>query len=77
MGNNDPFMVPMKLNDTKVDMELDTGAAVSVICTDLYNSLGGEPLRQSRLRLKTCTGEIVRPRGIGVLKVEYGKNKDE
>ena len=75
IGNNEPFNVSLKLNDIKTDMELDTGASVSVMGTEKYNSLGGEPLRQSRLRLKTCTGEIVRPRGIGYLKVEYGKHK--
>ena len=75
IGNNEPFNVSIKLNDVKTDMELDTGASVSVMGTEKYNSLGGEPLRQSRLRLKTCTGEIVKPRGIGYLKVEYGKQK--
>ena len=43
-------MVPMKLNGTKTDMELDTGAAVAVMAAEKYNELGGEPLIQSRLR---------------------------
>ena len=48
---------------------------MAVMAEEKYNELGGEPLIQSRLRLKTCTGEIVRPKGIGFLKVEYGKYK--
>ena len=75
VGSNDPFMVSVKLNGIKTDMELDTGAAVSVTSADQYNKLGGEPLKQSRLKLKTCTGEIVRPIGIGFLNVEYRKIK--
>ena len=75
MGSNDPFIVTMKLNEKETDMELDTGSAVTVCGTDQYNELGGEPLTQSRLKLKTCTGEIVRPKGTGYLKVEYGRYK--
>ena len=70
VGKNDPFMISVKLNGIKTDMELDTGAAVSVTSADQYNKLGGEPLKQSRLKLRTCTGEIVRPKGIGFLNVE-------
>ena len=73
VGNSEPFMVSMKLNGIKTDMELDTGAGATVMCSDLYNELDGEPLKETRLRLKTCTGEIIRPKGIGFLKVEYGK----
>ena len=58
-----------------VRMELDTGAAVSVMSADLYNKLEGEPLRQSRLRLKTYTGEIVSPKGIGMLSVVYKRQR--
>ena len=72
-SSNDPFIVPMKLNGTKTDMELDTGAAVTVTDLDTYNRVGGEPLEQSRLRLRTCTGEIVKPKGLGHVDVEYGK----
>ena len=42
MANSDPFMVSMKLNGIKTDMELDTGAGATVMCSDLYNELDGK-----------------------------------
>ncbi len=71
----DPVMVDVKLNKKKVRMEVDTGAAVSVMSNDLYKELQGRPLVRSNLRLRTYTGEVLRPLGTGWLDVEYNSQK--
>ena len=48
-----PVMVSLRLNEVEVKMEVDTGAAVSVISNDLYGKIRGEPLVKSGLKLKT------------------------
>ena len=49
-------------------MEVDTGAAVSVMSDEVYSGLEGGQLTKSSLRLKTYTGEIMRPLGVGWLR---------
>ena len=76
LGNEErfrnPVMVSLGLNGVEVKMEVDTGAAVSVISNDLYSRIRGEPLVKSGLKLKTYTGEMVIPRGVGMVGVNYG-----
>ena len=54
-------------------IELDTGAVVTVMCTDEYAKYKSDnlPLKKSNLALKTYTGEIVRPRGIESVDADY------
>ena len=42
---------------------------------ELYNKLEGGPLVQSNLKLKTYSGELLKPVGIGRLEVEYNSIK--
>ena len=68
----DPVMVEVSMNGLPVRMEVDTGAAVSVMNVSSFERVkeGGE-LRRSDLKLKTYTGEVVRPEGIGQVEVVY------
>ncbi len=75
MERTDPVMIEVSLNKQKVSMEVDTGAAVSVMSNDLYKKLHGRALVRSNLRLKTYTGEILRPLGTGWLDVEYNSQR--
>ena len=75
VGGNDPIMISITLNAMKVEMEVDTGAAVSVMSVELYYELNGGDLQECNLRLKTYTGEIMRPLGVGWLDVEYNGMK--
>lgn len=53
-------------------MELDTGSAVSVMSEGLYNGfLCHVPLRETTLKLRTHTGEVVKPAGFCAVTVEY------
>ena len=70
-----PVMVPVELNGKKVSMKVDTGAAVSVMSLDKYWDIGGRKLKDVDLKLKTYTGEIVKPRGEGKIDVRYKGQK--
>ena len=69
--SNDPIMITMKCNKKEVTMEVDTGAAVTVMSITLFRELEGGKLEISNLRLRTYTGEIISPLGVGWLVVEY------
>ncbi len=59
-----------------LEMELDTGAAVSLISRELYNAqLAHKPLCTTDVILKTYTGEVVSP--VGVIKVKVKLNKQK
>ena len=57
-----PMLVTVKLNQIPTNMEVDTGASVSLISKDTYdklwpNSAAAPPLKQSSVLLRTYTGE--------------------
>ena len=53
-------------------MEIDTGAAVTVVGEASYqNNLGHIPLVDTSLQLRTYTGETVKPLGKCIVKVTY------
>ena len=69
---SDPVVVTVKLNGQKVAMELDTGAAVTVMSLSAFERVGSvEKLKSTSLKLRTYTGELVRPAGVGQVDVEY------
>ena len=69
----DPVMVEVRMNGESVRMEVDTGAAVSVMSQSSYERIrdSRQPLRESGLKLKTYTGEIVSPQGVASVDVVY------
>ena len=65
-------MIPMKLNDSKVHLQLGTGASVSVISEQTWkNSLNSVPLQDLRVTLKTYSGERLEALGQTDVSVEY------
>ena len=68
---HDTIMVGMKWNGKEVGMEVDTGAAVSVMSLSQYQDINGGRLRETKLQLRTYTGEVVRPVGVGEVHVNY------
>ena len=73
----DPVMIDVCLNGKPMRMEVDTGAAVSVVSLSAYERVRESrvPLEESGLRLKTYTGEIVTPEGVGRVEVDYRDQK--
>ena len=72
-----PLVVTVKVNNVDLKMDLDTGASVSIISKATYNQLwaqGQAPaLRESRIKLKTYSGEQVAVKGVMDVTIEVNK----
>ncbi|GFN87707.1 hypothetical protein PoB_001421300 [Plakobranchus ocellatus] len=75
LGERSPKrLVPLKVEGTKIDMELDTGAAVTAMTkADFMRIFKSEPqLQKTSIKLKTYTNEVITPLGQLQVKVEKG-----
>ena len=75
-SHKNPYMVTVELNGQEVKMELDTGTSLSVISevvfTQLKNIEGSSlNLQDTKLTLKSCTGEIIPVLGTLSVEVKY------
>lgn len=67
-----PISFELVIEGHKINMELDTGAAVSVISEENYLRLfPNASLKCSNVVLRTYTGEVLKPLGIVDVNVEY------
>ena len=56
-SSNHAIRLEIMVNNKTLYMELDTGAAVSIISDEAHRKLFGDiPLQRSQVALKTCTG---------------------
>ncbi|XP_077561825.1 uncharacterized protein LOC144178135 isoform X3 [Haemaphysalis longicornis] len=63
----------MTINGVLVNMELDTGAAVSVMSTTQFRQLfPSAVLEPTRVKLRTYTGALVQPQGLSLVNVQHG-----
>lgn len=68
----EPITLDVKVKGRPLRMELDTGAAVSVIPESLFRSLFlSVALRRASLTLRTYTGEPVKPTGVAFITVQH------
>ena len=68
----------MEINGKILNMEVDTGAAVSIISLTMWQKLFSEvPLKPASLRLQTYTGEPIRVEGELITPVKYGSQTKE
>ena len=70
----EPIMVEVVMNGKPVRMEVDTGAAVTVMNSSSYGRVktpGAVELQRSDMKLKTYTGEVISPEGVGQVDVKY------
>ena len=76
-GDTKPYVVNMQVNGIDLVMEVDTGAALSVISEQTYNNLWSDPpqLQASTSVLKTYTGEVIRVKGLIEVDVIYKEQK--
>lgn len=71
-----PLYVKLNINGKDINMECDTGSAISCISKECYNKLFSDlPLEPCQLVLKYYTGETVRPLGLVRPLVEYKGRK--
>ena len=67
------IMLDLTLDGNPVQMELDTGASLSIISEKMWRSTLQAPvLAQSRVQLRTYTGQHLKILGEKVVKVQYG-----
>ncbi|XP_033760675.1 uncharacterized protein LOC117342589 [Pecten maximus] len=63
-GRPDPIRIRPNIEGTMIDMELDTGSTVTLISQDLYKEhFCHIPLHETTIRLKTYSGENIKPLG--------------
>ena len=69
-------MIKSKIEGHLIDMELDTGAAVSQISMEMYKTkFAHVRLRKTNIVLKTYTGEILVPEGMVKVWVKMNKQR--
>ena len=74
-SSRQPIIVDLEVNDQTIPMELDTGAAVSLISTATSDKLFPDvPLLNTPNALTTYTGERIKVAGKMKVKVRYGDN---
>ena len=70
-----PLAVQVEANGRTLDMEVDTGASLSIISEDAYLATWPEnerpPLQPSRVKLRTYSGDILRAKGVITVSVTY------
>ena len=71
-----PIKATLRVEGKPLTMEVDTGAAFSVVSENTYNStLGNIPLRKSNILLKTYTDERIPVAGQINVHVQYGEQR--
>ena len=73
----DPVILNVDMNGKKVQLELDTGAAISVMSLSVFNRIRNKQtvLKNTNVKLKTYTGELVKPSGVATVEVSYCNQK--
>ena len=75
-GNSSHMCVKPKIEGKIIEMELDTGAAVSLISKELYDmQFCHLPLRHTNVILKTYTGEMISPEGVITVAVKMNRQR--
>ena len=74
-----PYLLNIELNNVPVEMELDTGTAVSIISESTYNDIRKRsfvsPLQSANSKLRTYTGDLIDVLGITQIKIRYEKKE--
>ena len=74
-----PYKVQLSVGGQALEMEVDTGASLSVIREGTYKNLVSEnrapPLEKSGIVLRTYTGKEVKPEGVCTVDVDYEGGK--
>ncbi|XP_031571846.1 uncharacterized protein K02A2.6-like [Actinia tenebrosa] len=77
-SKDDVIWVTPKIEDKEIKMELDTGAAVSVIPWSTFREHYQERLlKRTKVQLKTYSGEKITPRGVAQVKVTYNQQEKQ
>ncbi|KAL1447751.1 hypothetical protein WDU94_000581 [Cyamophila willieti] len=70
--SSDKMFITVHVDTVPMEMELDTGAAVSTISDQQFKKLfPSKKIFKTNLKLKTYTGEELSPRGVAYVKVNH------
>ena len=71
-GRVKPIMVSVQVNQSTIEMEVDTGAALSLVNEDTFSKISTDcHLKPTKITLKTYIGEILRLLGATEVDVQY------
>ena len=65
-----PILIPVKLNQREIKMELDTGAARTLISKETWKKIGQPRLEEVYFGLRTYTGQLIKTMGQATVAVE-------
>ncbi|XP_059058843.1 uncharacterized protein K02A2.6-like [Achroia grisella] len=69
---SEKYMIPIKIENRPISMEFDTGATLSSISLKQYKKLNiGNRIFKTDMKLRTYTGEIIKPSGVTYVKYTY------
>ena len=72
-SHSPPIMISLKLNGQTIEMELDTGASLSLISEEVKDKyLPHVPLQPTHIRLQTYTAQSIKVLGKCQVTVKYG-----
>ncbi|XP_071050740.1 uncharacterized protein [Onthophagus taurus] len=72
------ILLPIRINEGKCNMELDTGAAVSTISIQQFKKIcPNTTIHPTNVKLRTYTGEIIHPTGSMMVKIRYNDQTAE
>nr|XP_022906874.1 uncharacterized protein K02A2.6-like [Onthophagus taurus] len=72
------ILLPIRINEGKCNMELDTGAAVSTISIQQFKKIcPNTTIHPTNVKLRTYTGEIIHPTGSTMVKIRYNDQTAE
>ena len=75
-GQN-PIVLKITVNDLPIQMELDTGASLSLLNQQTYKKVPNLQLQPTDVQLKTYTGEVVQILGEAKVTVNYGEQTQQ
>ena len=72
-GRRKKLIMPVLIDGKSVDLELDTGASVTIIPNHVWSGvLAGKSLQPTDMKLKSCSGHEVPVLGEAKVQVSYG-----
>lgn len=71
-NQSDKFIVSVQIEDKPVNMEVDTGAAVTIMSHTMFKNLNlNKRLFKTNVQLRTYTGESFLPNGAAFVQCKY------
>ena len=70
------FILPVLIDGKSVDMELDTGASVTIVLKSIWNDvLTSKPLQQTDVKLRSYSGHEIPVVGEAKVQLSYGNQE--